>query len=296
MTTTRKITVAEKLRWNTNQTLETNTYIRCYSDALDRHMDPATRQEFFMISKFLTDGTVALSKNQISLAAYHFEKAERYIRQIDPTRETLLKFIANVYGRSKSFHYYKLNDHAAAIRLIEETQTATEALEAKEGLAFLVLDRVSQYHNMARLFFSLGLEEKGFHQLSACICFLMTGHSDVLSDLNRNYIKEYDGPFIEMKSSLLQQLLTETILSLQKEPSAELFRKESASFLEPIFQRTEKFVKHSDTDEQVHDWLSIARVFYAGDILSFKKLSIRFISTSKSTKLKEAIKGYFSYC
>jgi len=297
--TNKKISVAERLRFSTNKTLDSHTYIRLYTQALDVHMEVDQRQSFFMIAKFLTDGTMALHKRYSRLADYYFELSDRYINATPSSSKKYLNFIKNIYGRSKSFHYFKNGDIESTINLIEECLDATVELEKNEGLQFLVLDRISQYDNFSRVLFSQGKLGEGYKILSDCLVFLMTGKQNKERQFTDKYLEKKIPEYYEMKSVLMNNIIKDTLGSLQKEPEKEIFIESSLPLLTPIFQNLNDMVCHTPTDTKIKEWLNIIQLFYSNEILNFKKLAIQFrkkYSSDQKDPLVKLTTSFFRYC
>jgi hypothetical protein len=293
-----KVTIAEKLRWNANQLLETNTYIRMFTAGLEMYLSPSSCQTVFMISKFFTDGTISLTHANLLTAKYYFERGEKYFQQIPKSEVIQLNFIANIYGRSKSFHYYKLNEIDQALKLTHDTIRKTKELESNPKLEFLVLDRISLYNNMARIYFSLHEEKKAFAILSDCISFLMSWKAGFLTDLNDHYVTDFEPNLVEMKSMLLQQLFTDTILILQKEVDRQVFLNDSYPFVTPLFSVKSQFLIQSQMDKAFSELLEIIEPIYTNhDFNNPQKQLINYMQKKFDQKaLINVAKGFLTYC
>ncbi len=294
-----KIAIAKRLRMSTSKTLDSHTYIRLYSEALEKHLEVEQRQSFFMVAKILTDGTLALNNNYSRLANYYFELSERYIDKIPADQKNHLHFIQNVYSRSKSLHYYKLGKTDKAIQLINNCLVSTIELEKKAGLEFLILDRISQSENLARVYFSTLNIDEGFEILSDCLVFLMTGKENQMRNFHSSYLKSQKEDYYEMRSNLMFSIITNVIKSLLKESDRDIFISTSFPILSLLFENIDAMVCHTQIDSTLKKWLEIIQHFYKNDILNFKKSAIAFNSSQssiKGEKLANLASSFFSYC
>src|SRR6266567_2096724 len=134
----------ERLKWNKSQLIDTNTYIKVYTETLCTLFPPAERHCLYMISKLFTDGVSEAERDRYESSAHFFARGEAYLEKI-PDEAALLKLlILNIYDRSKSYYYYRTGDIGQAMRLIHNTLRNNSVLE-KDGFPFLIFDRVSQY-------------------------------------------------------------------------------------------------------------------------------------------------------
>jgi len=298
-TSNRRTSVAELLRFKATQTLDSLSYIKIYSEALETYLEVNQRQTFFMIAKILTDGTISLHKNRSRLADYYFNLADRYISQIPSDQINQKHFIDNVYGRSKSFHLFKLGKINETIDLVHKCLNKTIELEKKDGLEFLILDRISQYDNLSRVLFATNNAKGGYAILSDCIIFLMTGKDNEKRKLHNKYLEGNNEDYHGMRSFLLYKMFTTIIESLLKVNSKEEFLSVSTPLLDPIIDNIESIISHTEIDNKIKNWLEIVRLFYSNDILKFKNLAIQYInspSIEKDKKLEDLMNSFFAYC
>ncbi|WP_100338048.1 hypothetical protein [Hymenobacter chitinivorans] len=215
-----------------------------------------------------------------------------------PAEKPVLKlFLSNIYDRSKSFYHYRTGNPTEAIQLVHNALVNNITLEAN-GFEFLVFDRVSQYHNLAKVYFGLQQPERGFEILSDSICFLMTGRARVLTDLNRNYLGVYNADLIQMRYSLLALILCETLTNLQKGTDAESFVRDSEAFMTPILAAAPEFVLHEPQEEFLQQWLLVVQLFYQRQYSRFREAAAAFLATAPSClrnvphELLESLVGY----
>ncbi|UOQ72922.1 hypothetical protein [Hymenobacter cellulosilyticus] len=231
------------------------------------------------------------------MARHLFERGEKYVAAIPAEKSLLRLFLSNIYDRSKSFYHYRTGNPTEAIRLVHNALSNNITLEAN-GLEFLVFDRVSQYHNLAKVYFGLQQPERGFEILSDAICFLMTGHANVLTDLNRNYLSAYTADLIQMRYSLLALMLCETLTNLQKGADAEAFVRDSEGFITPILQAAPDFVLQEPQEEFLQKWLLVVRLFYQKRYADFRVAAEAFLASEPSClrnvphQLLESFIGY----
>lgn len=288
----------EKFKWNKSQLIETNTYVKVYIETLNKHLSPEDRQTLFMISKMFTDATAEVGRDRYDIAMHHYERGERYTAQVPEEKAFLRKFLTNIYDRSKSLYYYKTGDKQEAIRLVHNTLENNRELEAR-GFPFLVFDRVSQYHNLSRIYFSMNEPEKAFEILSGAVCFLVAGKSSVLSDLNDNHVEEYDSDLAEMRFSLICQLLFETTMHLQREKDKELFLQDSQLFYSNIIKASSDFLVLSSREEAVKKWLTIVARFYKKQLWRFRWSAKRYLRSQPpfyNNKPHQLLEGFLLYC
>ena len=118
-------------------------------------------------------------------------------------QDVLMKeVIANIYGRSKSFYFFKTDKVETAIQLIKKTIETNKSLELK-GFTFLVFDRASQYYNLAKVYFFLENRKVALELLNEITCFLIKGQANSLTDLNDSYISEYNEDLSKMRHGMM---------------------------------------------------------------------------------------------
>ncbi|PJJ53151.1 hypothetical protein CLV45_3809 [Hymenobacter chitinivorans DSM 11115] len=289
--------VSAKMKWNRSQLIETNTYIKVYTEALNRILPAHDRQTLFIVSKLFADGAAESGGRRLHLARHLFERGEKYVAAIPAEKPVLKLFLSNIYDRSKSFYHYRTGNPTEAIQLVHNALVNNITLEAN-GFEFLVFDRVSQYHNLAKVYFGLQQPERGFEILSDSICFLMTGRARVLTDLNRNYLGVYNADLIQMRYSLLALILCETLTNLQKGTDAESFVRDSEAFMTPILAAAPEFVLHEPQEEFLQQWLLVVQLFYQRQYSRFREAAAAFLATAPSClrnvphELLESLVGY----
>ncbi|CAL1517705.1 hypothetical protein [Chitinophaga sp. MM2321] len=253
--------VKKKLTWNKHQFAETVLYLRVFMTALNKALPTNERQTLYMIAKLFTDATVEVNSNRFRVAQHLFERGERYLHALPDEKVMLKSFLVNVYDRSKSLYHHRTGDVEKAISLIHHTLNNNRKLEA-QGFHFLLFDRLSQYQNLSRVYFSAGKKTAALEMLSDCLVFLLTGQATLLADLNDHYVKEYDADMIEMRHSLICQLLFETTHRIQQENDAVQLAADCALFFEPMLQSIHRFMIRKPEEALIKQWLEIIPLFY----------------------------------
>lgn len=269
--------VQKKIRWNKQQLSETVQYIRVYISALKQLLPHEERQTLYMIAKIFTDATVEVNRQRFHVARYLFEKGERYMQDIPEKKSLLRFFLYNVYDRSKSLYYYRTGDSRQAISLISNTLHNNRMLEAR-GLSFLLFDRISQYHNLSKVYFSSGERLQALDVLSDCLIFLMTGRAMLLQDLNDHHIREYDADLTAMRYSLMCQLLFETTEKLQRENNAGIFWEQSSPFFKQVLEAAGRLIIRTPVEGTLKKWLLITELFYSKQFHAFSEAATLFVA------------------
>jgi hypothetical protein len=282
-----------KLKWNKSSLIETDLYIKLYIAALNQFLSAQEKQTLFMISKFFTDGAAEVGRNRTALAEYYFKIGESYY-EIAESNALLKQVIANVYDRSKSFYYYKTGNTAKAIDLINHTLINNRLLEEK-GFKFLVFDRIQQYHNLSRIYFSVGKINDGFKLLTGITCFLVQGSCDLIPELNENFIAEYDDDLCKTKFYMLSQILFETTEHLLSIKDAEEFLITSTQYFSGIFVAANNYLVLVPEDKLLKEWILILSDFYQKKIKRFKLQANEFIH-KKPPFYNGLPHKYLNYC
>jgi len=252
---------SNRFKWNKSSLIETDLYIKLYIAALNQFLSPQDKQSLFMISKFFTDGAAEVGRNRFLLAEYYFKQGEIYYGNAGDN-SLLKQVITNVYDRSKSFYYHRTGNSEKAIELINNTLLNNKLLEEK-GFKFLVFDRIQQYLNLARVYFSLGDTQKAFELLIGITCFLIQGKTNLLPDLNENFLTEYDEELRKTKFSLLCQILFETTGHLQKIKDKEQFFSESIQYFSGVIEAANGYVIFLPEDKLLKKWILTLSYFYS---------------------------------
>jgi len=264
-------TKQERLKWNKSQLIDTNTYIKVYTETLCRLFTPADRHRLYMISKLFTDGVSEAERDRYESSAHFFARGEAYLEKI-PDESALLKLlILNIYDRSKSYYYYRTGDIGQAMRLIQNTLRNNRVLE-KEGFPFLIFDRVSQYHNLSKLYFSLKERGKAMEILRQMVNFLALGESSLLEGADPAYLFSQEGYILEIRYSLLCQLLFETsgqLLKMKEEGPDGVFDAESRPFFSALLRSPGVMHFPPAQADPLIDWLRVVAVFYTGEVAAF---------------------------
>ena len=293
-----KETTSARFKWNRSQLIESNTYVKVFTETLNKLLAPDDRQTLFIISRFFADGAAESGRRRLRMAQYFFERGEKYTADIPAEKIFLKGFLNNIYDRSKSFYYYRIGNPAEAIRLINNTLINNQVLEAN-GFAFLLFDRVSQYHNLAKIYFSLHQPQQAFEILSEIVCFLMVGRSDFLPHLNNNYLTIYTQDLINMRYSLLADILFETTSNLQKETDKEIFFQESKAFFLPILRLAPGLIILEDKEALLQNWLLLISLFYERKFHLFKKEAEAFLvhqPLSLRNASNQLLRGFINHC
>ena len=274
----------ERLKWNKSQLIDTNTYIKVYTETLCRLFAPAERHRLYMISKLFTDGVSEAERDRYESSTHFFARGEAYLEKI-PDESALLKLlILNIYDRSKSYYHYRTGDIGQAMRLIYNTLRNNSVLE-KEGFPFLIFDRVSQYHNLSKLYFSLQERDKALEILRQMVNFLALGESSLLEGADSDYLFSQEAYILEIRYSLLCQLLFETSGQLLKtaegpgnRPAGGAadglstgggFNAESKTFFSALLRPSGTLNFPAAMADPLVNWLKVLTLFYTGDIAAF---------------------------
>jgi hypothetical protein len=251
---------SDRFKWNKSSLIETDLYIKLYIAALNQFLSAEDKQSLFMISKLFTDGAAEVGRNRITLADFYFKRGEAYYDSAS-NNPLLRQVITNVYDRSKSFYHHRTGNADKAIALIHNTLRNNRELEEK-GFKFLIFDRIQQYHNLSRVYFSLGESQKAFQILSGITCFLIAGKTDLLPDLNENFLQEYDDDLRKTRYFMLCQILFETTGHLQKVNNKEDFFNESGLYFTTVIQAAADYVIMIPEDKLMKKWLLTLADFY----------------------------------
>lgn len=245
-------------KWNRNQLIDTNAYIRLFLNAVNDHLDGAEKRTLFMISRFYTFGSASVGERNFRLAAHYFEKGLKYFDEIPEEQAMLRNLLVNIYDRSRSFYYHRLGEYDKAIELIENTLSNNKALE-KEGLSFLVFDRIQQYQNYARVLFSKGEPGKAMDMLASSVIFLINQKITKIPELEEHYLVDYSDEEKALRTQLLMDMLPGTAQELLlKKSDTEI---DPMVFFEPIFNELENFPLFLNEDEFMRRWLVILRIY-----------------------------------
>ena len=297
MAATKAATISARFKWNRSQLIETNTYVKVYTETLNKILPPDDRQTLFIVSKLFADGAAESGRRRLHMARYFFDRGEKYVAAIPAENAFLKQFLTNIYDRSKSFYHYRTGNIAEAIRLVHNAIDNNQALEAN-GFEFLVFDRVSQYHNLSKIYFGLQQPERAFEILSDAIGFLIAGRSQVLEDLNNNFVTEYTADLREMRYSLMAQLLFETTTNLQKETDKEAFLRDSAGFFQPILRSSQQFMVLEESETLLQKWLAVVALFYEQKPEQFKQAAEDFLESEPPflrSVPQQLLRGFLSY-
>ncbi len=269
---------ARKIRWNKSQLIESDTYIKVFVKSLSRDFSASERQEVYYISKLYVDGTVEIANAHFKSAEFYFNKADTYLNRInDGTIKK--KLLENIRDRSKSLFCYRRKDYKQAIDLINHALKTNKELEA-EGFQFMIFDRASQYHNLAKIYFSQNLIEEGLAVLKGVLTFLITLQSNEYIDSAKNLSETLDEEEYSMRSSLICLLFYETIGNFQKQKSFELFVEKSYPFFKHIFDASENFHLHTKADACIKEWITTVGFFYDEDFKKFTKESMQYLRSN----------------
>ncbi|MCD9019432.1 hypothetical protein [Parachryseolinea silvisoli] len=254
--------VNERFRWSKSEVVENNTYVKMYLGALNKVLATPERQTLYLLSKFFTDAAAEVTRGRYLLANHLFSKGERLMAAINRADHPLLMaFLNNVYNRSKSLFHYRRGETDTAIALIQATVVNNQRLEAR-GFDFLVFDRVSQYHNLARVYFSMSRPEEGMKVVLDNICFLMTGASPLFDTVQAPGIRSYNKDYLDMRFSLLCQLIFDTVRSYVGEEDNATQRSARISFFNTLAIYLRDFIVVTSDEQRLQDWLTAIIMFY----------------------------------
>jgi hypothetical protein len=252
----------ERFRWSKSEVVENNTYVKMYLGALNKVLATPERQTLYLLSKFFTDAAAEVTRGRYLLANHLFSKGEHLMTAIDHTAHPLLlAFLNNVYNRSKSLFHYRRGETDTAIALIQATVVNNQRLEAR-GFDFLVFDRVSQYHNLARVYFSIKRPEEGMKVVLDNICFLMTGASSLFGTVQAPGIRDYTKDYLDMRFSLLCQLIVDTVRSYVGEEDTVAQRSARITFFNTLALYLPDFIVVTDDERRLQAWLMAIITFY----------------------------------
>jgi hypothetical protein len=267
----------ERFRWSKSQVVESNTYVRMYMEVLNKTFKANERQTLYVISKFFTDGAAEVSNGRFSIADHYFKRGENLMRTETASGSPLLRnFLINVYNRSRSLYHYRLRQVNEAIALIEEVLKNNEFLEGL-GFPFLVFDRVSQYHNLSRVYFSMEQRSRAFEIVTENVRFLMGGRSDLLGNTTLHTRLPADPQYQEMRHSLLSQLIFETAKPLLYSERELAIITAWENFFDNITANLPFYVAYNKQEEVLRDWLAvIARFIRHHDVDELRAASKTF--------------------
>lgn len=266
-----------KLNRDKSSLIDTEIYVKVYFNSLSSFLSVEDRQTVFMISKFFTDSATEVEASQFALADYYFSLGEMYSERV---QDVLMKeIIANIYGRSKSFYFFKIDKVETAIQLIKKTIEINKSLELK-GFTFLVFDRASQYYNLAKVYFFLENRKVALKLLSEITCFLIKGQANSLTDLNDSHVSEYNEDLSKMRHGMMCQVIFETVGHLQRESLD--FISESTIYFEDIFNIINSLKVRLQEDLIVKKWLMCVSKFYLGKGEGFAFEATHFIDEESS--------------
>lgn len=275
----------KEIKWNKSQLIESDNYIQVFIRALAQHLSATDRQTVYFISKLFVDATVEVGRNRFLTSDYFFGKGEHHLMATQEN-PVMHKFLRNIYDRSKSLYFYRLGKYDQAVALVYDALKTNKELEA-QGFSFMIFDRISQFHNLSRLYFSQNEHEKALEILSHAICFLMTGKASPYLDMDGREFDKVDQDGVAMRGSLLCQFLFETTGNLLRETNREVFTMKSKIFMTKIFDALPCFYCLSDTDYGVRQWIETVRSFYLGNDHKFRSGVIAF--NSKRTTFYRSI-------
>lgn len=245
-------------KWNRNQLIDTNQYIRLFLSAVDEHLSGNEKRTLFMISRFYTFGAAAVGERNMHLADHFFKRGQQYFDQIPEECVLMKKLLINIHDRSRSFFFHRKGEFDKATELIENVLGINRELE-ELGLPFLLFDRVQQYQNYAKVLFSRGDINEGLTMLAGATSFLISKKSELLPSLEANYLTDYGKEHKIIRTQLMLDILLETSenLLLKNESNVD----QIAFFFDPVLQHFDEYVVYSNLDEYLRRWLMVIKVY-----------------------------------
>jgi tetratricopeptide (TPR) repeat protein len=229
------------------------------------------------------DGTIEIKRGNFDYAQHLFARGEKYMAQVD---ELTLRgrLIRNVYTRSKSLYFYRTDDHEKAIALVLEALQINIELE-KSGLHFLVFDRLSQLHNLSRIYFALDQIDKGVDVIASMLSTLMTGQSSLYMTDIHWFLENLTEEGKTMRSSFLCLIITETLSNLHK-MSLNRWNEEGevviSTFYSNLAQTSNQFKELTNTDQELKDWILIIQLFHQKQLDLFQERAIQYLISGRS--------------
>ncbi|MGO4289252.1 hypothetical protein [Chitinophaga sp. RAB17] len=266
-----------------------------FNDVLLAKLTPEDKHTLYPLNSWFMKGLNYSKSGSMELAKYYFEQGERYEQSL--AKDTLLwQAVQNEYLPKKAYYLYKTGERDSAEKMLHEVMLNMQAMEL-QGFEYLVFGRIQQYHNLVRMYFAYGQTDEAIGLASEVVAYLLSGHSDKLTDLNvplAQHPEEYD----VFKYLFICQVLFETLnvmIAFLKVPQLTIKVK---GLLEIILPAAKQYQPYSDDAQLIKQTILLFESFYAGNYQLFCEEADLFGANNPEQYIpaKKCLESYMDLC